>query len=264
MAFPDAPRVLYDFNPLDEVICQLRFPPILLIDAEPPAKFQEQIRTDYPYYEQKASFRLPSGLPADFAKIVAAELPFGTHKAHEFGSKDRVWNLRLTREFLALTCHKYERWESFKKQLAGPIESLISNYAPPFFTRLGLRYRNVIRRSTLRLTEVGWSELLQPWIIGPLGSQETAQDVEFAQATCVLRLSDQAGQVQLMHGLAVDESNNEQVFLIDADFFFEQQTEPQDVFNRLDAFKREAHLLFHWCITDRLHKAMRPSPILPS
>jgi len=33
MPFPEVKRVIYEHNPLDKVICQLRFPPILRIEC---------------------------------------------------------------------------------------------------------------------------------------------------------------------------------------------------------------------------------------
>ena len=48
MPFPEATRVIYHKNPLTDVICQLRFPPILKIDSEIPSLFQDTIREQYP------------------------------------------------------------------------------------------------------------------------------------------------------------------------------------------------------------------------
>ncbi|MCH7755956.1 TIGR04255 family protein, partial [candidate division KSB1 bacterium] len=53
MPFPEVKRVIYKKNPLDRVICQLRFSPILKIDAEIPAEFQDMIRADFPNYSEK-------------------------------------------------------------------------------------------------------------------------------------------------------------------------------------------------------------------
>ena len=39
--FPDTPRVVYNKNPLFEVLCQLRFPHILRIETEIPAAVPE-------------------------------------------------------------------------------------------------------------------------------------------------------------------------------------------------------------------------------
>jgi uncharacterized protein (TIGR04255 family) len=268
MPFPDAPRVLYASNPLDQVICQLRFPPVLRIDAEPPAGFQEQIRADYPFYESKPALRLPPGIPADVAQLVAPDLPFAGQKSHVFGSRDRVWNLTLTREFLALTCRAYERWERFRDRLAGPFEALLREYRPAFFTRIGLRYRDVIRRSRLGLVDTSWSELLEPWVSGLLGKDEVAGDVEDTRTACLLRLPEGWGRVQLNYGLAIEERdsepNREVVFLIDADFYTQEQTESPHVRERLDHLNRQSGLLFRTCIRDRLHLALGPRPVPPA
>src|SRR5947209_5365304 len=53
---PDAasqPKTLYRRSPLLEVIVQLCFPPILRIEAEKPAAFQDLVRSDFPYFETK-------------------------------------------------------------------------------------------------------------------------------------------------------------------------------------------------------------------
>jgi uncharacterized protein (TIGR04255 family) len=261
MPFPDAERVLYEINPLDEVICQLRFPPILLIDTELPSAFQEQIRGSYPYYEQKPPLQMPAGLPAHLVQMIVADLPLGGQKSHDFYSKDRLWSVNLTRGFLALSCRAYQRWENFRERLTAVCEALTKHYNPTLFTRIGLRYRDVIRRSRLQLAEIPWSELLQPWVSGVLGDPKTAGHVKNAASGFFLDLPEEAGHVQVSSGLAVDEQNNESVFIIDADFFIQQETELSHVFHRLNFLNRYAGRFFRWCITERLHDAMRPRPV---
>lgn len=263
MLFPDVPRVIYQFNPLAEVICQLRFPAILKIDTEPPAAFQEQIRAEYPFYESKSPWRLPAGLPPNLAQMLVADLSLGGLKSHDFSSQDRAWSLNLTREYLALTCRSYERWEDFRDRLRGACDALVQHYNPALFTRIGLRYRDVIRRSRLQLTETPWSELLRPWISGVLGNTDTVTHVHSAALSFLIDLPEEAGRVQAAGGLAIDGPSNEVVFLIDSDFHTEKQTEPSDVFNYLNILNRYAGRFFRGCITDRLHEAMRPLPVPP-
>jgi uncharacterized protein (TIGR04255 family) len=262
MAFPDASRVIYENNPLEEVICQLRFPSILKIEAEPPAAFQERIRAGYPFYKSKPAFKLPAGVPPELATMLARDLPLGVGQtAHEFTSRDKKWAVSLTREFLALTCRRYERWEHFKDHLRGPLEALQEVYSPPFFVRVGLRYRDIIRRSVLGLEEVGWAELLQPWVAGMLASPEVAPNVAHSAQELLLRLPEGRGWLRVHHGLAAEENVPTPCYVIDADLFTEQQTEPNHALERLDDFNKQARLFFRWCITERLHEAMRPSPV---
>lgn len=264
MPFPPAPRVIYEINPLDEVVCQLRFPPILKIDAEPPAAFQELIRADYPTYEHKSAVKLPPGLPPN----LVADFPLSGPKTHVFGTRDDVWRLSLTRQTIALTCGDYKQWERFKERLTGPFDALKRSYAPAYFSRIGLRYRDVFRPSDLGLQGVPWGELLQPWLCGVLGAGGVAQDTYGTETVCGINLPDGLGRVQLRFGLAIearraDNEEQEEVFLIDSDFFTDQETEPPHVIDRLDAFHEQAGRLFHWCITERLHAALRPGPVPP-
>jgi uncharacterized protein (TIGR04255 family) len=262
MSFPDAPRVVYENNPLEEVICQLRFPPVLRIDAEPPALFQDRVRDTYPLYSAKPSVRLPAGLPAELAALVAKDLPFGGGQiAHDFDTADAKWTLALTRDFLALTSRAYDRWETFKRNLNAPLDALQEIYSPAFFIRIGLRYRDVIRRSPLGLQEVPWSELLNPWVAGALASEEVAGDVERSGSEVLIRLPEQGGRLQVHHGLVRDDPSKEPCYVIDCDFFVDTQTETANALARLDYLHQQARLFFRWCIGDRLHGAMRPRPV---
>ena len=74
VAFPETERVVYEQNTLEEVKCQIRFPPILAIEASVPANFQEAVRAAFPYFELKTSVRLPAGIPAGIAQVVERDL----------------------------------------------------------------------------------------------------------------------------------------------------------------------------------------------
>jgi uncharacterized protein (TIGR04255 family) len=58
MPFPEIERIVYRNNPLTEVVCQLRFPPILSIESELPVKFQDAIREMYPSFQEKVELPL--------------------------------------------------------------------------------------------------------------------------------------------------------------------------------------------------------------
>ena len=63
--FSTKPRCRYESNQLAEVICQLRFPEILTIEASAPAEFQEAIRSDFPLFLRRQEMAAPklTGLP---------------------------------------------------------------------------------------------------------------------------------------------------------------------------------------------------------
>lgn len=261
MPFPPAARVIYARNPLDEVICQVRFPGLLKVETEPPVRFQEYVQEAYPQYKLTAAVKLPSGIPSEAVHLLAGEVPVLGQRNHAFDSRDEAWSLHLNREFLALTCRSYERWEAFRQRLATALDALVAVYRPAFFTRLGLRYTDVIRRSALGLDAVPWAELIRPEFCGPLGTLGSAGEVCDFQQQCLFNLPDDAGKVRVRCYLGQDSVTQETVFVIDSDFFLDQQTELADVLSRLDALKRQSGYLFRWGITDRLHEAMRPGPV---
>ena len=204
------------------VICQLRFNPILRIDAETPADFQERIRQEFPLFREKTmTSDLASNLPESLQNLIrASAVQKQKRQAYDFISEDETWTLGLTREFLALSTSKYPRWEEFRAKLRNPIEALVDIYDPAFFTRVGLRYRNVIQRSKLGLEEASWADLLKPQTSGIFSAQDMHGAVEECQTQTLIRFSDGSGTVRMSHGIAQDPDNeNEECYLIDNDFF---------------------------------------------
>ena len=67
MPFPESKRVVYQQNPLVEVICQIRFPTILQIGSEEPTAFQNSVRAEYPLYEKADR---PGKLPREISELL--------------------------------------------------------------------------------------------------------------------------------------------------------------------------------------------------
>lgn len=260
MPFPVAERMIFESNPLDEVICQVKFPPLLKIDADP-ANFQERVRAEYPNYEAKPAVKFSGNIPPQLAELLGGELPLGGQKSHNFASRDEVWAMTLARNFLALTSKRYELWDEFRRRFETGLQALQQEYQPSYFNRIGLRYQDVIDRRKLGLGGRPWSELLKPAVTGPLGSPQISADVSAMETTSIVNLPDSMGKVQIKYALLVKPETDEATFLIDSDFFTDQQLELGDVLPRLDAFNEQARNLFHWCITPVLRDAMRPRPV---
>jgi len=263
--FPDSPRVIYTKNPLVEVVCQLRFPPILRIDAELPSAFQERIRSEYPLLREKTEgeLQLPSQVPSQFAELLRSSFALGKRRTgYDFVSSDGIWTVGLTREFLSLATTSYVRWEAFREQLALPFEALVAVYRPAFFTRVGLRYQDLIRRSRLGLDNHSWASLLKPHITGILGASDLQGPVSATFTQSAIRFQGDLGQVALRHGLVQTADNDETCYVIDGDFFTDQRIETGHVREKLDYFNHHAGRLFRWCIADALHDAMEPKPVL--
>lgn len=263
MPFPPVERVFYKKNPLVEVICQVRFPSILRIDSELPSEFQERIRDKYPLFEEKKISDADFFLPPEMTKVFQPDFPIKQNRAaYDFYSEDKIWNVSLTREFLALSTKDYIQWADFKAHFAAPLEALKEVYKPSFFTRVGLRYKDLIVRKSLGLENIEWSRLLKPHIAAELSS-EVEKNVIQSMHDTQIQLNERDGQVRIRHGLVhvkIDATNEDIGYLIDSDFFSEQRTEVNSVNDTLDYFNRQSGRLFQWCIKEELHRAMEPGP----
>ena len=146
--FSTEPRVTYRKNQLGEVICQLRFPEILVIGAKPPVEFQEAIRADYPGYSSRMEAPAPkvTGVPGNLS---LQNQPAVVN--YQFLSADGAWRVNLTAKFISLATSRYTSWEEFAAKLDKPLAAFIKIYKPAYFERIGLRYVNFISRKALEI-----------------------------------------------------------------------------------------------------------------
>jgi uncharacterized protein (TIGR04255 family) len=253
--FPPSSRVIYGKAPLIQVICQLRFPSLLSIESQPPADFQERIRNRFPLLERGRS-DLPADLPQEVLQAIGAQIPAVEYR---FLTEDRVSTVTLTPQSLALSTNRYERWEHFLGQLRAPLTALNEIYKPSFFSRVGLRYTDVIDRERLGLQNTPWSRLLNPHILGELELPQFENWLDkIANRTIRVKIPDGSGSVLMRHGLGNVQGRKEICYTIDFDFSTEPKTEVQDAEAILNHFNAMAGWAFRWCITDTLRNALNP------
>jgi len=199
-------------------------------------------------------------LPLAVAKVIGQAVPgFLQGRTYSFLSEDERWKIALTREFLALSTATYISWSEFRSKLQVATDALVATYSPSFFVRIGLRYRDVIRKATLGLEEIQWSKLLKPHVLGELGHPRISKLVQHSAHDLLISLDGRKGQVRILHGLIREGQNRDFSYSIDSDFFYEGRTELTHVFEYLDSFNKEAGKLFRWSITPLLHKRLGPT-----
>lgn len=255
--FPEADRVVYARSPLVNVICQVRFPADLRMETEPPVAFQQRVRSEFPILAQKTRSFI-SALPAEITRAFESVLPrVSEGTIWTFSTEDGTKSLELTKEHLTIASRAYRHWEDFYGSFQEPLKALAEIYRPAFFTRIGLRYQDVIRRSEVGLTGVGWWELLQPHALGELAFSEVRERVDEISHTAMIGLPEYDAKLRLQHGFAQVEGSSEEGYLIDGDFFA-NRTDLGREHDTINYFHDNAFRLFRWCITDRLHRALEP------
>ncbi|MCR6659834.1 MAG: TIGR04255 family protein [Asticcacaulis sp.] len=174
-----------------------------------------------------------------------------------FSTEDGKFTCTLSSEFLALTATSYECWENFLQHLQPTLEALADIYSPPYFTRLGLRYRNVFDRETLNLSATRWGDLVRPAALGIVSEEDVKiDDVIEAQSAVAIEL--ETGKLFCRYGL-LKEGDGPNKFLLDNDFFLDQNIRGvKDAVGTLAKLNNQSGSVFRWFIKDALHNAMEP------
>lgn len=257
--FSDEIRCVYQNNQLGEVICQLRFPQILSIEANLPAEFQDTIRDQFPLFSQRMEAPAPkiSGAPGN----LSLENQPKTHN-YQFVSEDGVWRVNLTSSFISLSCSKYTCWEDFAEKLDKPLASFIKIYKPAFFERVGLRYLNFISRHTLGLEGAPFAELISPCYLGVL-SCEDILETNCTRSSIDTELSIRGGCKAKIHagpGLVQrnGQKDTEVKFIFDQDLYMPGKVPVNLSAPCLQTLHGQAYSIFRGAVTPMLHNAMEP------
>ena len=261
MPFPASDRVVYERNPLERVICQLRFPSILKIASQEPAEFQDLVRGRYPLYKH---LRPPEPeLPKELSEFLSGVgLARGGVGKHDFGSEDKKQTIALTKDFVAFTDVNYERWERFIGEVRTTKDALETAYEPAFYSRVGLRFCDVIDREELDLGQTPWTDLLRDVLLGFLHDEGLRGRIAKASTELAIELDEPPGSLMaIRHGLAKRADGSSDVYSIDVDCSISGKVKTDDVIPALESFHRISVNFFRWAITSHLRNALRPRPL---
>jgi uncharacterized protein (TIGR04255 family) len=264
MPFPElSERVVYENNPLVQVICQVRFPTVLRIVRDVPVEFQELISDEFPLFEEVSPVsELLEGLSQQLPKDAEISVPLADKKAYNFSTVDKKWTVSLASGYLALTTSGYSQWEEFYERFCRVLDALLAVYKPKQFARLGLRYQNLIRRNPIGLKDSPWSTLLRTEIAGLLAAKELDEKlIANTTGTTEIHLTSCRGMVRIRHGFATDNESGELCYFIDNDFFCMELEDDEYVRRQAICFNGMAGKLFRWCITQPLYDALGPRRI---
>jgi uncharacterized protein (TIGR04255 family) len=177
---------------------------------------------------------------------------------HKFSTADGNRFISLNQDFLALTEKQYVRWSDFRTELLRIEEALGATFAPPFYERLGLRYKNVVNKSSLGVQNESWAALLNPSLIGCLGADEIANEITEIRTQLVLKAeNDSSTFIRIAHGFPQNRPARD-LYILDVDIFSEQRRETQNAPDAFNHFNSSAFRLFHWFTTDTLRRVLEP------
>lgn len=225
----------YKRNYLRQAVCELRFPTLMsLAGRNPPVAFANALRKDYPYYELGTEFTMGNAEQA------------GASHFHAFKSSKMTWTATLKANTLVLETTKYTEYPDLRSRVLKLIEAAKEVIDADFFTRVGLRYINVVTTG---------EGPLEPWInnklIGALNGGGFKGVNEYAGK---LSLLAEDGGCLLQHGLQhkTNQAGKNFVpdYVIDVDTYRNEVT-LDDIGTALDAVHRQGFAMFDWALGDR-------------
>lgn len=251
-------RVKYKKSPLIEVIYQLRFPTILSIESEQPVQFQERIREKYPFYDVQTEEQSNISFDPRLKSVSMNKL--GENKNYSFIDVDRVYKVNLTASFISISTKLYTQWETFWDNAQYVIKVFEEIYNPSFYNRVGLRYRNVIRRSILGLEECKWKELVSPEFLGIMG--KTNEEGVKVYKTATEYQTDVEDVISTARIELVHVNHEEELcFLIDCDYYTNGINESSKIKYISDSLHEASNNFMQSAFTERLSMAMEPEDI---
>lgn len=254
MNFPEIDRVIYDKNPLQEVVFQITFPVQFSLVSSVPADFQLALGLDYPNanIRDELTFRVGQ-LSKNDEPVTQPKRLF------DFSTQNEMVRITLCSDYLAVHIVDYFQWELFEQHISKALSALTQCYLVPQFTRIGLRYINKIDKDTISL-DLAWSDLIRKSALGLMVEDDIPLS-ELKEHSSYSVFDVPSGSLALRHGLVLNESRTGQHYLIDIDVFNDTgQMTDADVIDNARGFNAVARNAFRWLISDETHEALVPRP----
>lgn len=227
LTLPPVEKARYAKNFLRQAVCELRFPTLFELEgARPPASFARALRKDYPTYH--ANDDLSVG-------------PNGVDKSHlhVFSSLKVGWSVTLRAASITLETTRYESFDDFRKRLDLVVDAASQIIDSEYFTRIGLRYVNVVPTG-----EDSLSDWIHSGLVGLHESDIFGGAVEYSGR---IAGPGELGGYLLNHGIAGDANSRKREYVIDMDFSA-HDVEVDESMQIVDSLHSQAYRLFNWSL----------------
>ena len=223
----------YKLNFLKQAVCELRFPTLMeLGDTRPPAALVAALRKEYPHLELANQVTIGVGAAT------------GSSNAHIFRSSKLTWTVSLNQSSLSIETTAYPGYPQMRERILRVVDAAAKIIDSDFFTRVGLRYINVI--DVDEDPTDGW---VNPELVQPILSRQFTGIQEYAGR---LQLMAEDGGCLLQHGIrlkqaARDGKVSSPEYLLDIDSYRNEVT-LSDTAAALDAMHAQAFDVFDWSL----------------
>lgn len=238
-------------SPLKVMLGQVRYPAILaLSDANYLAPLQEALRSEYPDFgvEQQV------GLQVGERGVLRTE----ESKQWKLSSSDGIWSVVVGQSSLVLqsSSSDYTDYAEFRERFATVWSSALALLRPGRRVQQGLRYVNHIEGER---SGQEWARIVNPELLGAIGTGRFDGDIEQSVAELVLRRPD--GQLKIKHGVVRAGPEARIGYLLDFDYVTQDRPDAlgeKSVLEQFDAFHHLIYALFRWSVTAEAFESFVP------
>ncbi|MFP3922770.1 TIGR04255 family protein [Pseudomonas sp. W5-36] len=223
-------------NFLKQAVCELRFPTLMeLGEQRPPASFVKALRKDYPLLDMNNEFKL--GIGSAHA---------GSSNIHILKSLKGNWSISLKESALTIETTNYTGFDNLRARILQAVEATKDFIDSAFFTRVGLRYINLLHSDHDDVTD--W---INPALIAPIASEKFTGINDFGGR---FQLLAPDGGCLFQHGVQLNQVKPDDSpvveYMIDIDTF-RAAVPLSDTAAAIDIMHHQAFDLFDWAITER-------------
>ena len=240
VSFPSVEDIPLGDPPLDEVICQVRFPLDLRLLEEVPTQFQNRLRDRFPILEVER----PLELEKDAARAGAA-VDFRP-PVYRFFDSTRENTVSLSADFFALSTKTYGSWPAFASDLRLTHTAVKEIYGLSVASRIGLRYVNLIGPRFAPDGAVdSLFDLLRPELTTMFRTEVLPSPLlVMNQVRVMANLED---KFAFRYGLSHRDGTDERVVVLDFDHYAEGDITTEGLVERCERYHETIYRAFRWC-----------------
>lgn len=184
-------RFQLENDQLAQVICQIRFSPVLRIRQDDAViTFQEAIREKYSRYGKQQGVHV-------LLTPIGIQQQTGEDAQHRFEDTDGIFRVVLAPDFIALETTAYSDIDDFAGRISSLAAAVQEHYAPAEIQRVGLRFINELRFAGAD-PKTEMIDAIEPTLLGAAGAPQLVDVVYGSQQ--VLELHGEDRRMLVRHG----------------------------------------------------------------
>ncbi len=183
-------------------------------------------------------------------------IPNSNVEPYRFEKIDRSWSLLLSPILIAVSCKKYEGFQSFKKEALRLLAFFAETFKVEYIVRSGLRYVNIIpftrESGMIPLKTFLNIEINLPKVIPPA----------FKAASLIFVSQLEKGSITTRIEPVISQDQGQEALILDFDYSKEKDLNYKNLDEYLEESHKHTKALFEGLITENYRKIMRGEVII--